>query len=662
MLIQPFQTHQWLGRAIALLGIAQIPLGLTLYGSPLALFIIFALAALALLIAYFVLSHLHERRLATGYGSSYSYGSGSVVEERRASGGGLANMAKAGAAGAGLAALGNRFRNRSRSRREQEVVGSRRHSGSYLEEEKYSQYGRDPGREGGWTDRLLKIGAVAGAATLAKRFFDRRKNRDRDSDTASNVYGPPLGGATPVNYGPPRPNRPPGGPMAPTEMSEDTLARVEEGRVPIRPSGQHPLNQQQPLNHRRSNSSYSYDSYMSAEDAGRQGHGVRDAVAGLGAFGLVRNIFKNRRERKEQQRVEGMRQQEFEEERIARENSQRRRHAGNGYPRRTRPHGSVTEGSDFSTATDAPLRRNNGGYPPVPAGLPPPSGYIPPPGVLPSATAGAAAGVSFADDRNRAHPGTSLGANNPVLTGAIPAVPFIPPIPPTHHESSGSEAYLSAGGHHHHRHHPGRDASAGLAAGEALAARRERHHSATTGEGSMASPPVSVKVKMHSDGRHVTLRRLPEEEAAAERAARRQSRERSGGRRHRRPATGSSISNTDVPATSDRWRRSEAIERQQAAEEAIRVKNQRAAETSTQGFFPPQPPPPPPPAPPAPNSSLGVGGPGASGLGMPSGSVGSPGEASDYASNAKRRRAERAQARLAREGRGGAGSGNADFV
>jgi hypothetical protein len=36
------------------------------------------------------------------------------------------------------------------------------------------------------------------------------------------------------------------------------------------------------------------------------------------------------------------------------------------------------------------------------------------------------------------------------------------------------------------------------------------------------SPPVSVKVKMHEDcDRHVTLRRLKEQEAAAEREARR---------------------------------------------------------------------------------------------------------------------------------------------
>ena len=37
----------------------------------------------------------------------------------------------------------------------------------------------------------------------------------------------------------------------------------------------------------------------------------------------------------------------------------------------------------------------------------------------------------------------------------------------------------------------------------------------------MQSPAISVKVKTHNDGRHVTLRRLNEEEAAVEREARR---------------------------------------------------------------------------------------------------------------------------------------------
>ncbi|UZP41459.1 hypothetical protein NXS19_009275 [Fusarium pseudograminearum] len=48
--------HQWIGRSIALLGMAQIPLGLTLYGSPLYLFIMYAVWMFILVILYFILS------------------------------------------------------------------------------------------------------------------------------------------------------------------------------------------------------------------------------------------------------------------------------------------------------------------------------------------------------------------------------------------------------------------------------------------------------------------------------------------------------------------------------------------------------------------------------------------------------------------------------
>ncbi|KAK5126690.1 hypothetical protein LTR85_009624 [Meristemomyces frigidus] len=56
--------HKLLGRSIALLGIVQIALGLTLYGSPKVLFILYALAAALLLLAYLVLDRYYfEKRL-----------------------------------------------------------------------------------------------------------------------------------------------------------------------------------------------------------------------------------------------------------------------------------------------------------------------------------------------------------------------------------------------------------------------------------------------------------------------------------------------------------------------------------------------------------------------------------------------------------------------
>ena len=623
---------------IALLGLAQIPLGLTLYGSPVVLFVLYALVVFALLLTYFILTYIAERRTGSDYDSRYSYGTGSVVEDRRRRSR-TGDIIKGGAVGVGLATLANKLRNRSKSRDRYdgpEVVGSRRHSGSFVEDEKY--YEEDE-RRGGWRDRLLKIGAVGGAVAAARSIFDRRRDRDHDSDDGD--YGPPLGGDVPIN-------------------GRSSVNRIDQQR-PVQ-SGQHTLNQ--PLHHRRSSSSMTYSSLMSASQEGRQGHGVRDAVAGLGALGLARNILKKRRERKEQKR----RDKAMEDERRDRERNQRL--TGDGTLRRQRHHGR------HGSVTGTSLTGDSDPYPgtgPI-LGNPVPSV---PAGVFPGA-----AGVAGAQhlDRNQQPPlppqhnvtqplppqsTTTLGAGNPVMTGAVPPVPSGPPvtmpsIPPDpqgilHQNYSSSDTSAS---HQPRPRRGGRDATeivntgaaAGLAAAEASRLRdRSRHHSGSGGD-SVASPPVSVKVKMHSDGRHVTLRRLPEEEAAAEREARRKSRDRNGRRRR-----GSASSASDTGG--ERWRRNEALERQQA--EQMRLESERLAaarQGQPQTMQPQQsnlqvPLPPPPPIPEGSPRPPGTGG-----------SVGSPGtydgngteNSADYANNRRRRRAERAQARLAKEGRPGA--------
>lgn len=606
-----YKIHHWFGRMIALLGLAQIPLGLTLYGSPVALFVLYALTVFALLLLYFVLSYNRERRGGSEYGSQYSYGSGSVVDDRRRRGSGTGGLFKAAAAGIGLAAVANRLRTRSRSRGgDPEVVGSRagsrrgsrRHSGSYVEE-KYSEYGRDDRREGGgWKDKLLKIGVVAGTIGLVKHYMGRRRDSDRDSDISD--YGPPLGGATAIN---------------PDNMDD----RLEAGR--LRPSGQPPLNQRP--SHGRSRSSFSDSSYTSAAREGRRGHGLRNTVAGLGTFGFARNMFKNRREKKEQRRLETQRLREIEDERRARANNQR--YTGDGFPRRAGRQSSVTTSTDISTSTDNP-RFDSGVPPPIPAGV------FPPP------IAGTAiTGVNRSTDRHH----NTLNPSNPNVGGVIPPEPVsMPPIPQDpqgifHPESSGSEAYVSAGGRQHRR-HSGRGTSApgiaagtaaGIAAAEASSGRRDQRHSGSGG--SAATPPVSVKVKMHRDGRHVTLRRLPEEEAAAERRRR---------SRHGRRRRGSVSSLSDANGGENRWRRTGAVEQQQT--DTTRVGSQNPIAARSQSQIPPQTIPATlPPPPPIPESSLGPR-PGTTG------SVGSPGydvsgtEASaDYAINRQRRRAERAR-------------------
>ncbi|MCJ1478440.1 hypothetical protein MMC13_007120 [Lambiella insularis] len=619
--------HKWFGRTIALLGLVQIPLGLTLYGSPLYLFVLYTLTVFTLLVIYFILDYRRKKRRGRDE-SNYSYasGSGSIVQERRRHGR-IGNLVEGAAVGTGLGALANRFRARSRRRDDPEVIGSRRHSGSYLEEEKYSQYGQDPGREGGLRSKLLGIGALAGASYYITRLLGRSRHDEDREDSEGTVT---------------------------TEESLDRVERVEEGR-PL-PSGQHPLNQPltQGSHHRRSTSLASEESYVSGGSPSKQrrSHGLRNAVLGLGAVGAVGNIFKRRRERKEQRRIDALRQQDIEEERMNRQSSQRYTGDGLRPPRRLGGiQGSTIASTDFSEEIG---RHRTYDAPP------------PPGGILPVVAGGATAGAILAErERDRQH--TTLGANNPVLAGGPPSQPVLmPPVPPDHqgilhHDSSGSEMYTSVNGRAHRRHQSTDAAAAavaggaaGLLAGEAISNRRERNrsrtnrHSASAGEESVGSQgPVSVKVKMHSDGRHVTLRRLPEEEAAAERAARRTSRDHGGRRRN------DSASTLGSPAGGERWRRTEALERHQAMEmERERANLQAAQAQINQGKLAvPQPGPFPAP-PPIPMSSSPLG---------PAGSVGSPGtydgtatEASaDYANNRRRRRAERAQAKLAREGRGG---------
>lgn len=645
---------------IALLGLAQIPLGLTLYGSPVTLFILYALAVFALLVTYFILSYLQERRGGSDYDSRYSYGTGSVVDERRqrrTSGGRSGNVVKGALAGAGAYWLLDRIRGR-RAKREgdsPEVVESHRPSGSYVEDEKYSQYGHDLDRDGIWEDRLLRIAAPIGLAGLVTRYFDRRY-RDRDSDTGN--YGPPLGGAAAINddrfndgrYDGPAGRPPPGGPIPLNQ--------------PL-PANQHPLNQplppavRPPLQRPESVSSYTNRSFESASGQRRQGHGLRDGLATLGALGLARSIWNRRKTRNGDRRLE--------EEQYARTHGNRL--TGDGRSPRRHPPGESTLTSDTSSIGGHPGTSH--GIPPVPAGVYPGGGAG-------TGAPGRAALAGHGRDRSTVE---ELPLGGIPRNGQVP----MPEIPPDRHgglfhdQSSGSEVYIGDDGRSHWRHHAGRDAAAaglaggaaGLAAAEMGSRRRgsrdrqesqmdlaaagassrrrdrsNRRQSASGGEESKAaSTPVSVKVKLHDAGGHVTLRRLPEAEAAAEREARRALRDAS---KRRRGDSVSSLSGTD--GTTERFRRNQLADRQRA--EAMRIESERLAEARNQAqaqsnpnAFPNVPAPPP-----IPESSSGLRPPGAMSVGSPGTYDGNTTEASaDYANNRRRRRAERAQAKQAKE-------------
>lgn len=675
--------HHWLGRAIALLGIVQVALGLTLYGSPVALFVLYALVVFALLIIYFILTHLKERRYGSGddYDSRYSYGTGSVVDgtpskRRRRSGSG--NLFKGAIAGAGLYALADRFRSKRRSETRHdssgvgpEVVGSRRHSGSYLEDEKYSQYGRDPDRGSRWEDRLMKIAIPIGAAGLAERFLDRRY---RDREGHEGHYRPPPGGDVAINDGRPGFHPAPGAPVPPGVHPPPGALRPPPQIGPYNrppggpavaagalPSGQHPLNRQ------HSSSSMTYSSYMSASHEPRKPHGLRDGIATLGVLGLAKSIFSRRKDRKDEEGYDG---QSTTMSGAA--------FTGDGRPPRRHHRNTSSIGSDSSLTGSHPHTAH--GIPPLPAGS------------FPAGSGAHAAAL----ERERIE--RERRENEPLPLGGVPRPVSMPPMPPDpvgvlhrddsvrRDDTSGSESFASPSGRSHHRHHSRRNAAiagvaggaAGLMAGEALGRRRNRdesHHSdsveleetridssrrngehlgpppggplsshaagSSSPAGAAQTPPVSVQVKMHDNGRKVTLRRLPEEEARAEREARRAARA-----SRRRAESVSSLSGSDVGGRPGQRFRRDRQEQQNA--EAMRLESERLAQARAQAGGPQQqipssseyhaPPPIPEtsPRPMGPGSGLG------SGVGSPGYDGGTSG-GSDYAAQRRRRRAERAQ-------------------
>ncbi|CAK3895350.1 Hypothetical predicted protein [Lecanosticta acicola] len=648
--------HRLFGRAIALLAFVQIALGLTLYGSPKALFILYALWGALLLCAYLTLEYRNKPRIGTGpprsaarsdYYSDYSgsYVTGDQTEltqdgrrrdrSRSRSHWGRDILAGAGALGAyewwkdrrerrldekesRYEEMERRRQRRSgtpgpppgpppgpldssvasrppppgtpgpaygpsgsvpppaaynpaprphsrgshRSRRHDETVLSPQSWEGDSEDEKYAN--RPPRTSGNWRDRILGAGAGIAAFEGVKSLFGSKKRRDDEY----------VGSQTSLS-------RP----------SQTDVSRVEAGQAPFSPydarrnprTNAPPMTPTRPPNRRRpSVDSMSYDdetSYVNPpprQDTG-EGHTLRDSIATMGAIAGFREWNRRRRDRREQERLDRIRQQELdnEEQLYNRRNSNR-------YPRPQDAHGGRPSMSDtiLTGPTQDPTMGSNPElsrtqfrpdttHPPLPAaaGTIPSGSGAPPSTVRPNVTQ--QPGMQQAQvpyNLPPPPPGPPPHASRP---GDYPQPAFgsaqmpqgaVEPDPSrlvsehqasqqTQQDSSGlyrdgtaaaaTEAAAAAAG----------VAAAGVAASQRTQSqspsrrrdsrsrmrRSERRGSSAaaasgsqvqsgTGIGSTGSPPVSVKVNMHPDGRHVTLRRLNEEEAAAERSARRRER------------------------------------------------------------------------------------------------------------------------------------------
>ncbi|KAK8034762.1 hypothetical protein PG993_009757 [Apiospora rasikravindrae] len=535
--------HRWIGRIVTILGMIQIPLGLTLYGSPKVTFILYSIWMAILLLTYFVLSYRHEGdwdertvyggRSEVGTGRSRSRYTASDVTEKKEHGW-LGPLA----AGAGIFALmkgrkGKKERERSLSRsrsrsrsRGPEVIPSRRGSASYVDEKFVEK--REAPRGGGFMDKLIGAAGVVGAGALAKRFLDRKDSRKHGDEEYQSV-------ATDT---PRRNRRPARSEYTESEFSDEmtNLTRSHRGGKPILPGPGNPTamaaamsaadRPDRPITPRPSHArpgdsrldstlDSDYSSYVSPSRRAREERDTGDSagkglLAGLG-LGWFTKKLKDRREAK----ADADRLRYEEERRDGRHGS---RYTGDGYdspgrkpPRRyTAPAGTnttMTGSSDFSSAVESRPTVIGHGGPPMP-----PLGPV----------GGAAAAPVTSHHRSRSH-----------SRGPPPMPVDMPPLPPDphgvlHRDDSYNDGYASASGRPQRRHSSRRrrDGSAAAAAAAASASllasevddRRRRERSRTRA----GSQPVSVKVKYHDDrDRNVTLRRLTEEEAAREHRNRR---------------------------------------------------------------------------------------------------------------------------------------------
>lgn len=666
--------HRLFGRAIALLAFVQIALGLTLYGSPKVLFILYALWGALLLFLYLALEYRNKRGVGEGpppsaarsdYYSDYSgsYMTGDQTEltqdgrrREHESHWGRKILAGAGALGAyewyknrrdrRLDEKESRYEESERRRRpmtpgppggpvDSSVASrpyppgtpgpgygpppgsvpppaaynpaprshsrasrrDRRHDGTVLspeswegdsEDEKYGN--RPPRKSNTWRDRILGAGAGIAAFEGVKSLFGSKKRRNDGYEDSQ------------VSF-----NRP----------SQTDVSRVEAGQAPFspydarRPQPPHgadapPMTPTRPPNRRRTSvDSMSYDdeaSFVSppGRQDGGEDHTLRDSIATMGAIAGFREWNKRRKDKRERDRLEKLRQQEMNNE----EQSYNRRNS-NHYPRPQDAQGRRTSmsGTIMTGATQDPAMGSNPAlsrtqfrpdttHPPLPAaagtvtqgsGGPPSTGG--PPGVsqpygmqqpqppphgqmpynLPPPPPGPPPNMNRPGEYQQPAFGTAQ-----MPQGAVEPDPsrLMSQHQSSHQDSSGlyrdgtaaaaTEAAAAAAGvaasQRTQSQSPSRrrDSRSRLRRterrGSSAAAASGSQVQSSGGVGGAGSPPISIKMNMHSDGRHVTLRRLNEQEAAEERAAR---------RRERRPRRASSLSSGGEEA--GRYRRSGAV-------------------------------------------------------------------------------------------------------
>ncbi|PMB66402.1 hypothetical protein BM221_007391 [Beauveria bassiana] len=559
--------HQWSGRAIGLLGIVQVPLGLTLYGSPKYLFILYALWMAFLFLLYFILSYRRagHRDYYMGGGARSDGGTTRLTESEYHSDHKPNHNSKLKwlgplAAGAGLWAL-LRNRNKKQDRERSRSPSSYRtrtdaHSGYYSHDQserfyddKYSEPPQRKSSGGGFLKMLGGVAAAVGAGGLAANLMKKRNNRDEEYSAVSTEtprrhrsgrgarsdYSSEYTDYTPTQTS----LLPPSAKPANTYTTRTGTTRTDDTGRPTTPYSSVPP--------RRDYDDSEYSSYVSPshrrppENSGGGGLG-KGILGGLG-MGWIAKKLADRHNKKQEDRLR--------EEEDMRAGTSVSRFTGDGYP--------------------SPTRRDSRRPPPIRR----PTGYGPPHG---TETAFSEVTESSIDHPPRV--GARSGSIQPVPMPSQPPrsggrhdseLASMPPMPADPHgilHSGPETSFVSGDASPPQRRPSERRRRAGERAAAAAAA-RAGNLAANEGRGhrgdrdldrdryaSPSSQPVSVKVKVHDDrDRNVTLRRLTDEEAMATR-----------GRRD----SESSISEIESPSNGRGYRRAAANSRAAAEREAER--------------------------------------------------------------------------------------------
>ncbi|KAK1780940.1 hypothetical protein QBC45DRAFT_407074 [Copromyces sp. CBS 386.78] len=601
--------HRWMGRAIAILGIAQVPLGLTLYGSPKYTFILYAVWMGFLLFLYFILDYRDKGRREYYAGGTRSEVTGYTDEKSESHHHGKKKWLGLAAAGGALAMLRGRKRNRDEERAldrspspyrshaphdaETEVMSSHAHGrhDSY-HDDKYTDVSsrRNTGGGGGWMGKLVGLGAGLLAAKYLKKNHDRRDDEYSavSTETGPSRVRPPRGGPAPTESDYTdytdftRTDNRRNSKQNPVIASE--VESAADDRRPYRP-GTPPRSHAGRRNSRfESTIASDYSSYVSPSrrdepEKKRNSGAGKGLLAGLGLGWFAKKTVDKRagkeedriRDEEERRREEEERRYEEEERRAGRRNS---KYTGDGYPSPSRRDSqrrpaamrpaaptdmtSTTGTSLLSDEFSSMEPRGHAPYDPAPVS----GGARPPPAPIP--VAGGAGAPPTIIPITPGPSGNPAPGNGPIAMPAMPPDPrgvFYPLRPPTD-TSSSDLTDVNAD----RRRREAEAAAAAAAASASLLAAQQQEDDRRRRPGGPSDQP-SVKVKVQSDrDRNITLRRMTDEDARKD----------NGNNRRRRGDSVSSSHSESEPSSGRRYRRSDR--RRESRSSSQRGRAERAAE------------------------------------------------------------------------------------